>query len=119
MSHTDLGQPDFAAPRAAAGNAEFAEAEAQLLESCGYRLGAADPLAPLALDVARSFTEAGLTLHHCATYDSLCRLGGVCLLAVPPRPERARAGSRRRGPPMTCCLPISTGSASTETPTRP
>jgi hypothetical protein len=84
MSHTDLGQPDLAAPRAAAGNAEFAEAGARLLESCGYRLGDADPLAPLALDVARSFTEAGLTLRHCATYDPLCRLGGVCLLAVPP-----------------------------------
>ena len=84
MSHTDLGQPDLAAPRSAAGNAEFAEVEAQLLESCGYRLGGADPLAPLALDVARSFTEAGLTLHHCATYYPLYRLGGVCLLAVPP-----------------------------------
>jgi hypothetical protein len=29
-------------------------------------------------------SEAGLTLHHCATHDPLYRLGGVCLLAVPP-----------------------------------
>ncbi len=84
MSHTDLGQPDLAALRAAAGNAEFAEAEARLLDSCGYRLGGTDPLAPLARDIARSLTEAGLTLHHCATRDPLYRLGGVCLLAVPP-----------------------------------
>ena len=33
MSHTDLGQPDLAALRAAAGDAEFAEAEARLV-SC-------------------------------------------------------------------------------------
>ena len=83
MSHTDLGQPDLAALRAAAGNAEFAEAEARLLDSCGYRLGGTDPLAPLARDIARSLIEAGLTLHHCATHDPLYRLGGVCLLAIP------------------------------------
>jgi hypothetical protein len=82
MSHTDLGQPDLAALRAAAGNAEFAEAEARLLDGYGYRLGA-DPLAPLAPDIARSLTEAGLTLHHCATHDPLYRLRGVCLLAIP------------------------------------
>jgi hypothetical protein len=29
-------------------------------------------------------SEAGLTLHHCATHDPLYRLGGVCPLAVPP-----------------------------------
>jgi len=83
MSHTDLGRLDLAALRAAAGDAEFAEAEARLLDSYGYRLGGADPLAPLARDIARSLIEAGLTLHHCSTHDPLCRLGGVCLLAIP------------------------------------
>ena len=43
MSHTDLGQPDLAALRAAAGDAEFAEAEAGLVSACGYRLGGATP----------------------------------------------------------------------------
>ena len=71
MSHTDLGQLDLAALRAAAGDAEFAEAQA-MLASAGL----------LARDLARSLTEAGLTLHHCAAYDPLYRLGGVCLLPV-------------------------------------
>jgi hypothetical protein len=82
MSHTDLGQPDLAALRAAAGDAEFAEAEARLCNSYGYRLSGADPLAPLARDIARSLTEAGFSLHHCAAHDPLYRLGG-CLLPVP------------------------------------
>ena len=38
MSHTDLGRLDLAALRAAAEDAEFAEAEARLLDSYGYRL---------------------------------------------------------------------------------
>jgi len=59
MSHTDLDQPDLAALRAAAGDAEFAEAEVRLCSTCGYPLDAADPLAPLACDLARSLTEAG------------------------------------------------------------
>jgi hypothetical protein len=92
MSHTDLGQPDLAALRATAGNAESAEAEAGLLDSYGYRLGGADPLAPSARDTARSLTEAGLTLHHCATHDPLYRLGGVCLLAVPPEAGSGQGG---------------------------
>ena len=92
MSHTDLGQPDLAALRAAAGNAEFAGAEARLLNSYGYRLDGADPLAPLARDIARSLTEAGLTLHHCATHDPLYRLGGVCLLAIPPEAGTGQSG---------------------------
>jgi hypothetical protein len=91
MSHTDLGQPDLAALRAAV-RAEFADAEARLLNRCGYRLGGADPLAPLAREIARSLTEAGLTLHHCAARDPLYRLGGVCLLAVP-----AEAGTNHSG----------------------
>ena len=37
MSHTDLGQPDLAALRDAAGDAKFAEAEARLVSS-GYPL---------------------------------------------------------------------------------
>ena len=74
MSHTDLGQPDLAALRAAAGDAECAEAEARLVSACGYPLVGAGPLAR---DLARSLTEAGLSLHHCAAYDPLYRLGGV------------------------------------------
>jgi hypothetical protein len=81
MSHTDFGQPDLAALRAAAGDAEFAEAEA----------GLASP-GPLARDLARSLTEAGLNLHHCATYDPLYRLGGVCLL-----PGSAEVGTGQGG----------------------
>ena len=81
MSHTDLGQPDLAALPAAAGDAEFAEAEAGLASA-----------GPLARDLARSLTEAGLTLHHCAAYDSLYRLGGVCLLLV-----SAEAGTGQSG----------------------
>jgi hypothetical protein len=40
-------------------------------------------VAPLARDIARSTTGAGLTVHHCAQHEPLYRLGGVCLLAVP------------------------------------
>ena len=83
MSHPDPGQPDLAALRAAAADAEFTQAEAVLTSAYGYRLAGADPLAPLARDLARSFTEAGLTVHHCARHDPLYRLGGVCLLPVP------------------------------------
>ena len=78
MSHTDLGQPDLAALRAAAGNAEFAGAG--LVSSCGYPLA---DTGPLARDLARSLSEAGLSLHHCAAHDPLFCLGGVCLLQVP------------------------------------
>ena len=80
MSHTDLGQLDLSALRASAGNAEFAEAQARLVSPCGYPpVG----VGPLARDLARSLTEAGSTLHHCAADDPLYRLGGVCLLPVP------------------------------------
>jgi hypothetical protein len=88
MSHTDLGQPDLAALRAAAGNAEFADAEARLVSS-GYPLAGIDPLAR---DLARSLTEAGLSLHHCAAHDPLYRLGGVCLLPVPAEPGTGHGG---------------------------
>src|SRR5271157_6044402 len=83
MSHTDLGQPDLAALRAAAGDAESAEAEAGLASSRGCPLAGAGPMAPLARDLARSLTEAGFTLHHCAAHDPLYRLGEVCLLPAP------------------------------------
>ena len=91
MSHTDFGQPDLAALRAT-GNAEFAGAEVQLLNSYGYQLGGAGPLAPLARDIARSLTEAGLAPYHCATHDPLYRLGGVCPLEVPPGAGTGRGG---------------------------
>jgi hypothetical protein len=51
MSNTDLGQPDLAALRAAAWDAEFAEAGP--VSSCGYPLADAGVLAR---DLARSFT---------------------------------------------------------------
>jgi hypothetical protein len=60
MSHTDPGQPDFAALRAAAGGAESAEAEAGPVGAWGYPLTGADPPAH---DLARSLTEAGYTMN--------------------------------------------------------
>jgi hypothetical protein len=59
MSHTDPGQPDFAALPAAAGDAKFADAEAGPVSACGYPLPGADLLAR---DLARSLTEAGYTM---------------------------------------------------------
>jgi hypothetical protein len=92
MSHTDLIQPDLSALRAAAEGAEFTRAEAALTGACGYRLAGADPLPPLARDIARALTEAGLTVHHCAKHDPLHRLGGVCLLAIPAGPPDGGGG---------------------------
>jgi hypothetical protein len=92
MSHTDLGQPDLAALRAAAGDAKFAEADAGLVSACGYPLAGTGPLAPLARDLARSLTEAGFTLHHCVTHDPLYQLSRVCLLPVPAEPGAGRSG---------------------------
>jgi hypothetical protein len=60
MSHTDPGQPDLAALRAAAGDAEFAVAAAGSVSACGYPLTGAGPLAR---DLARSLTEAGYTMN--------------------------------------------------------
>jgi hypothetical protein len=88
MSHTDLGQPDLAALRAAAGDAEFAKAEARLVSS-GYPLA---DIGQLARDLDRSLTEAGLSLRHCADHDPLYRLDGVCLVPVP-----AAAGTGQGG----------------------
>ena len=84
MTDTDFLQPDLGPLRAAAEAAELAQAVAGLVSIDGCRLSDSDPLAPLARDIARSMTEAGLTGHRCARHDPLCRLGGVCLLAVPP-----------------------------------
>jgi hypothetical protein len=90
MSHTDLGQPDLAALRAAAEDAESAAAEeARLVSACGYPLA---DTGPLARDLARSLTEAGLSLHHCAAHDPLYRLGGVCLLPVPTEAGTGQSG---------------------------
>ena len=83
MTDTDLHQPDPGPLRAAAEAAELAQAVSGLVRIDGCRLADSDPLAPLARDIARSMTEAGLTMHHCAQYHPLYRLGGVCLLAVP------------------------------------
>ena len=83
MTDTDLHQPDHGPLRAAAEAAELAQAVSGLVSIDGCRPADSDPLAPLARDIARSMTEAGLTVHHCAQHDPLYRLGGLCLLAVP------------------------------------
>ena len=83
MTDTDLHQPDLGPLRAAAAAAELAQAVSGLVRIDGCRLADSDPLAPLARDIARSMTEAGLTVHYCARHDPLYRLGGVCVLAVP------------------------------------
>src|SRR5271166_4032058 len=91
MTDTDLHQPDPGPLRAAAEAAELAQAVTGLVRIDGCRLADSNPLAPLARDIARSMTEAGLTVHHCAQHDPLYRLGGVCLLAVP---AESRTGGR-------------------------
>jgi hypothetical protein len=83
MTDTDLHQPDPGPLRAAAEAGEFAHAVTGLVSTDGCRLAGSGPLAPLARGVARSMTEAGLTVHHCARHDPLYRLGGICVLAVP------------------------------------
>ena len=92
MTDTDLLQPDPGPLRAAAEAAELAQAVSGLVSIDGCRLADSDPLAPLARDIARSMTEAGLTVHRCAQYGPLYRLGGVCLLPVP-----AESGTGGRG----------------------
>ena len=92
MTDTDLHQPYPGPLRAAAEAAELAQAASGLVSIDGCRLAASDPLAPLARDIARSLTEAGLTMHHCAQYHPLYRLGGVCLPAVPPESGTGSSG---------------------------
>jgi hypothetical protein len=92
MPDTDLLQPDLGPLRAAAEAAALAQAVSGLVSIDGYRLADSGPLAPLARDIARSITEAGLTVHHCAPHDPLHRLGGVRLLAVPAEPGTGSTG---------------------------
>jgi hypothetical protein len=76
------GAPDLGPLRALAEIAEIADATALLADAYGRPLAAGDALAPLAADIARALTEAGLALHHCDRNDPLRRLGGVCLVPV-------------------------------------
>ena len=92
MTDTDLRQPDPGPLRAAAEAAELAQAVSGLASTGGCRLADSDPLAPLARDIARSMTEAGLTVHHCAQHEPPYRLGGVCLLAVPAESGTGHGG---------------------------
>jgi len=92
MPDTDLRRPCLAPLRDAAEAAGLAQAVSGLVSIDGCRLADTDPLAPLARGIARSMTEAGLTVHHCARYHPLYRLGGVCLLAVPAGLADGRAG---------------------------
>jgi len=92
MTDTDFHQSDLGLLRAAAEAAELAQAVSALVSIDGCRLADSDPLAPLARDVARSMTEAGLSVHHCAQHDPLYRLGGVCVLAVPAESETGHGG---------------------------
>ena len=92
MPDTDLHRPCLAPLRDAAEAAGLAQAVSGLVSIDGCRLADNDPLAPLARGIARSMTEAGLTVHHCARYHPLYRLGGVCLLAVPAGLADGRAG---------------------------
>ncbi len=92
MPETDLHQPGPGPQRAAAEAAELAHAASGLAGAGGYRLTGSDPLAPLARDIGRSMTEAGLPVHRCAPHDPGYRLGGVCLLPVPAGPDAGRRG---------------------------
>jgi hypothetical protein len=85
-------RPDLAPLRAAASQAEFAEAFRGFLSADGYPLAEGEPLATPAHDVARSLIEAGFTLRHCDRYNLLYRLGGVCLMPVPAEFGTCRSG---------------------------
>ena len=92
MTDTDLRQPGPGPLRAAAGAAEPAQAASGLASTGGCRLADSDPLAPLARDIARSMTGAGLTVHRCARLEPPYRPGGVCLLAVPAESGTGHGG---------------------------
>jgi len=92
MSDFDFHQPDLGPLRAAAESAELTHAVSGLATAYGCRFFDAHPLASLARAIARSMTEAGLTVHHCAPHDPLYRLGGLCLLPVQAGPDASRAG---------------------------
>jgi hypothetical protein len=89
MSETDLHQPGLGPLRAAAEAAELAQAVSGLASADGYHFADRDPLAR---EIARSTTEAGLTVHRCAAHDPGYRPGGVCLLAVPAGPAAGGGG---------------------------
>ena len=91
MTHTYLHQPG-PGPLRAAEAAELAQTASGLASIGGCRLADSDPPAPLARDIARSLTKAGLTVHHCAQHDPLYRLGGVCVLAVPAESGTGHGG---------------------------
>ena len=84
MSDPDFEQPGLAPLRAAASEAESAEAFRRLLSAGGC------PLAPLARHGARSLIEAGFTLGHCDRRDPLYRLGGLCVVPFPAGPGTER-----------------------------
>ena len=92
MTDTDLHQPDPARCAQQPRPAELAQAVSGLASIGGCRLADSDPLAPLARDIARSMTEAGLTVHHYAELEPPYRLGGVCLLAVPAESGTGHGG---------------------------
>jgi hypothetical protein len=92
MPETDFHQPGLGPLRAAAEAAELAQAVTGLVSIDGCRLADSDPLAPLARDIARSMTEAGLTVHHRTRRYPLYRLGGACLLTAPAELADGRAG---------------------------
>ena len=119
MTDTDLHQPDHGPLRAAAEAAELAQAVSGLVSTDGCRLADSDPLAPFARDIARSLTEAGLTVHRCARHDPLYRLGGVCLHAVPAGYGAVTAGSPCPGRCITCSGWTGTGMAHTPARSRP
>jgi hypothetical protein len=88
MPETYLHHPGLGPLRAAAETAELAHAASGLASAYGYRLADRDPLAPLARDIARPMTEAGLTAHRCAPHDPLCRPSGA--ITPPSRLAPAR-----------------------------
>jgi hypothetical protein len=93
MSDTDFTKPDLGPLRAAAEAAGLAHAASGLAGADGCRLAGSDPLASLPRHIARSMTEAGLTMHHRAPHHPLYRLGGVCLLPVPAGPAAGPASA--------------------------
>ena len=92
MSNPDVTKPGLVPLRAAAEAADFTMAASGLVGAYPGHLAVSGTIAPLARVLARSMTEVGLTVHHCALHDPLCRLGGVCLLPVPAGPASDRAG---------------------------
>jgi hypothetical protein len=92
MPDTDFSNPGPGPLRAAAEATELAYTASGLVGADERRLAGSDPLASLPRAIARSMTEAGLTMHHRAPHHPLYRTGGVCLLPVPAGPAAGRAG---------------------------